>query len=340
MTQATMNFKTFKAICLTLILSATTYCFSQNKSENEPIIEGKLLLSSAWEPVVYLSHIPTFKDMFTMSNDMIIAESKVDSSGIFQIPVASLPKTDNLYRLHISKKDAPAASLIIGGKEENHIFLIANSKSKLQIANSIRDSLFYDYKIEGSTTNAQFRIVDRIIQEKEELGNNINLKKDFLNKTLCEQLRHIADTSSHPLVSLYALYHSKYETSYLTHQEFFTSYLDKWKSDNSTYFKELRSTLPMERSSNSIWYFLIIAIGFSILGYFLNNYLHRKTQNTVSLNDLSVQERKIFLLIKSGKSNKEISEEYNIGLSTVKSHVSSIYAKLNIKSRKEAMNLK
>ena len=111
-----------------------------------------------------------------MSNDMIIAESKVDSSGIFQIPVSSLPKTENLYRLHISKKDAPAASLIIGGKEENHIFLIANSKSKLQIANSIRDSLFYDYKIEGSTTNAQFRIVDRIIQEKEELGNNINLK--------------------------------------------------------------------------------------------------------------------------------------------------------------------
>ena len=174
----------------------------------------------------------------------------------------------------------------------------------------------------------------------EQNSMKFNLKKDFLNKTLCEQLRHIADTSSHPLVSLYALYHSKYETSYLTHQEFFTSYLDKWKSDNSTYLKELRSTLPKERSSNSIWYFLIIAIGFSILGYFLNNYLHRKTQNTVSLNDLSVQERKIFLLIKSGKSNKEISEEYNIGLSTVKSHVSSIYAKLNIKSRKEAMNLK
>ena len=51
-----------------------------------------------------------------------------------------------------------------------------------------------------------------------------------------------------------------------------------------------------------------------------------------------VQERKFFELIKSGYANKQIFEEYNISLSNVKSHVSNIYGKLNIKSCKDAMD--
>jgi DNA-binding NarL/FixJ family response regulator len=44
-------------------------------------------------------------------------------------------------------------------------------------------------------------------------------------------------------------------------------------------------------------------------------------------------------MLKKGASNKEISEEFNIGISTVKSHVSSILSKMNAKSRKELMRL-
>ena len=59
-----------------------------------------------------------------------------------------------------------------------------------------------------------------------------------------------------------------------------------------------------------------------------------------SLNNLSIQERKILVLIQQGLSNQEISDQCNIGMSTVKSHVSNIYGKLKIKSRKEALNIK
>jgi DNA-binding NarL/FixJ family response regulator len=62
-------------------------------------------------------------------------------------------------------------------------------------------------------------------------------------------------------------------------------------------------------------------------------------KNKNPLYDLSLQERKIFSLILNGKSNKEISEELNIGLSTVKSHVNRIYSKLEIKTRKDVLNL-
>ena len=57
------------------------------------------------------------------------------------------------------------------------------------------------------------------------------------------------------------------------------------------------------------------------------------------IKQLSVQERKIFDLMRNGMSNKEIAAECNVELTTVKSHVGSIYSKLKIKSRKEAMNL-
>jgi len=56
------------------------------------------------------------------------------------------------------------------------------------------------------------------------------------------------------------------------------------------------------------------------------------------LNELSVQERKVFSLLREGKTNQEISDECGIAVSTVKSHLNSIYGKLKISSRKEAMN--
>jgi len=48
---------------------------------------------------------------------------------------------------------------------------------------------------------------------------------------------------------------------------------------------------------------------------------------------------KIFVLLRQGKSNKEIAQECSVSVSTVKSHVNSIYSKLDIRSRKEVMDI-
>ncbi len=322
-----------------IILLVGFSCFSQSNSKNEPTIQGKLLLDSIWEPVVYLSHIPTFNDMNTMSNEMIIAETKVDSSGFFLFSSGNLPENDNLFRLHISKKGAPAASLIIGGKEENHIFFIANNMSQIYIKNKDTAKLFKEYIIEGHSPNQSLRKIDQIVSFNDSTDYELSsIKKEFVIKANHEKLRHVADTSSHPIVSLYALHHSKFESTFLTNQKFYKIYLKKWEGENSSYFRALRAKLPKEEGSKTIWFFLIGG-SFFILGFILNYYFNtRRKRNRNQLKSLSVQERKIFQLMKSGKSNKEISEEYNIGLSTVKSHVSNIYSKLNINSRKEAMD--
>ncbi len=323
-----------------MILLASMACFSQ--SNDEPSIKGKLQLDSIWEPVVYLSHIPTFKDMNTMSSRMIIAEAKIDTSGYFSFPTSQLSSEDNLFRIHLSKKGQPATSLIIGGAEENHIFFISNPNSEIYISNADSLGLFGDYTVKGYQPNSDLMIIDQIIEDSENnAASNSLIKKEFIEETLNKQLRHIADTSAHPIVSLYALNKSKFETTFLDNQKFYKAYLEKWADDDSSYFRELRNKLPKEEQTSIYWY-LVVGVGFFIMGFLINYFFvskQKKKKNSL-LSTLSVQERKIFNLIQSGRSNKEISEEYNIGISTVKSHVSNIYSKLNIKSRKEAMDIK
>ncbi len=66
---------------------------------------------------------------------------------------------------------------------------------------------------------------------------------------------------------------------------------------------------------------------------------NQKVDKTSNLDALSVREREIFDLILLGKSNKDIAVSVNVSVNTVKFHVKNIYEKLNIKSRKEAINL-
>ena len=63
-----------------------------------------------------------------------------------------------------------------------------------------------------------------------------------------------------------------------------------------------------------------------------------KTKNEeteVLVDELSERQKKVYDLIISGKTNKEIMAELFIEQSTLKSHINQIYKKLNIKSRSE-----
>ena len=169
--------------------------------------------------------------------------------------------------------------------------------------------------------------------------NGVNLKRAFIKAGVQERLRNLADTLSQPLPSLYALHKSDYKLHAQNYPSFYARYLDKWKDQQSTYFQELRNEIQVDAPSNSWLNYLLLGLGFFGLGVLVTRrFLRVDSQTTKKLKTLSVQERKVFELLKSGHSNKEISEAHNIGLSTVKSHVSTIYTKLEIKSRKDAMN--
>lgn len=60
--------------------------------------------------------------------------------------------------------------------------------------------------------------------------------------------------------------------------------------------------------------------------------------NANQSNVISAQEYKVLLLMWKGKRNADIAQELFVSINTIKSHISSIYNKLDVKSRTEAVN--
>ncbi|MBX2829153.1 MAG: helix-turn-helix transcriptional regulator [Flavobacteriaceae bacterium] len=335
---ANLPYRSLFLLGLSLLLHHAV--LGQAQVEHTPGIRGKLKLDSIWDPVVYLSHIPTLNDMYHMSNEMIISEADLDSLGNFSFATDYLSEEDQLYRIHVSKRESPVASLIIGGNEENHIFVVGNNTSSIFIENIPGNPPFTPVEIYGYDPSKELLEVDRIYTYVDSTHfEGSSVKGEFVTQAIYEKLRFVADTSSHSLVSLYALHRSKFESNYPINKPYYENYLKKWRGENSLYFKNFRAQLPQQSHTDYLTY-ILIGTGFFVMGFALNQFLKRKRKKGPNpIQKLSVQERKILEEIKLGRSNKEISESFNIGLSTVKSHVSSIYNKLDIKSRKEAMDI-
>lgn len=330
--QMSLNFK----ILLFVFLSLT----SQNLISQQGI-KGKIIIDSTiWSPVAYLSIITDFDKMNTMSNEMIIEKADIDRSGRFSFSTKYLPKEDKLFRIHIAKRSDPPASLIIGGKDENHIFIIANSNSQVFIEDTSNTEFFGDARIRGYYPNQMMQQIDEISSYIDTTNfNGSQIKAELVRSAIFENLRVYADTCSNPLIALYALYKSNFQENYSVNQQYFKNFLSKWKHERSTYFDEFRKQIQIPKSYGIGFLLLIGSLLFIGGGFVCLVILNRFKKKLNPLRDLSVQERKIFSLILEGKSNKEISESLNIGLSTVKSHVNSIYSKLDINSRKGILNL-
>ena len=323
-----------KIICFGI----SVFFISINTGFTQTVINGQLTVDSTWNRVVYLSVIPNFEELNSMSNNMIIEKSELDRTGKFSFRTDYLPSGHNLYRIHLSKKGSPPASLIIGGKDENHMFLIASKNSSFSIKQSPSSSLFGSVKIEGSHQNKLLQKIDEMILFADTLSfNGITLKRELIETGLEEELRQFADTCSFPLVSLYALYKSNFELNVNNNPDFYNRFIKKWSTENSYYFKMFRKSIPTQNSTSG--YPLLYGVFGLFLGVVLAFFLFkREPLKKNPLMKLTVQERKILGLLENGKTNKEISGELNISLSTVKSHVNSIFSKLKIKSRKELLN--
>ncbi len=297
-------------------------------------------MDSTWNPVAYLSLIPNLNEMYTMSNNMIIEKANIDSTGHFSFHTGYLPAQDKLYRIHISKKGDPPASLIIGGKEENHLFVIANNHVRVTIRDTSNKNFLKTVQVTGYYPNRLFRHVNDMAAYTDTFRTEgTELKREFIKNAVYEKLRTFADTCSHPIVSLYALYQSKFESNYSENPQFYKDYLEDWEHQKSPYFKAFRDSLPL-RPGREWLVRTLIGVAFFGLGILITHLMRKRKQKYHNaVRNLTVQERKVYALLREGKSNKEISEEFNIGLSTVKSHANSIYSKLKVKSRKELMNL-
>lgn len=314
-------------------------------SQPEVYIKGKIKVDlEVWESKIYLTHVTSFDAMYNVSRDLMIAETTIDAEGHFSFSTSFFPEREQLYRLHIVKKNDPPTSLSIGGLDENHIFVIASRSQGVVLESFSQEFPFSEIKVTDSQSSVDFQRINLVASYKDStIINGLIVKPQFIANTIDERLRIMADSLENPITATYALYRTNYEKHVLKRPDFFIKYISKWESDNSLYltnFKE-KLNLPVKKSSTEWWQIVTACILFFFLGFLISRRYPKSKQDVFKkLNLLSVQERKVFELIQKGSSNKEISEQFNIGISTVKSHVSNIYTKLEINSRKEAMNIK
>ena len=194
-----------------LFVLVSAYAFAQNSSSGK--LNGKVDLDPSWSSHIYLSFIPTFNDIHSMSNEMIIADSKIDSLGYFEFELDFLPREQTLYRLHISKKGDSKTSLIMGGLNENFLVFVADRNSEIKLNATSSAPPFRDVTFETQDDNFEFQKVTSLFFKQDSIASQSGRsKRNFIKERLNEELLTIADSSSNSLVSLYAIYKSDFQS--------------------------------------------------------------------------------------------------------------------------------
>lgn len=293
-------------------------------------ISGRLQLDSSWNNTIYLSLIPDLEDLYRCSEHLIIAKSTIGSGGEFLLRGNVFPDQAHLVRIHVSKKGDPPATLIIGGKDENHCFLALQRDSKLQLRPAA-EGLFDHFFVKKDAQNKALFYIDSLRQYFAAIDtafSSIDYKR-MVQEEQAETFLAFADTCSFLLPALYAVHYSDWGANRQEVREARTRLAGRFPAH--AYLRDVESRSAVSRLRFSFW-LVLLALLLAVAGSFA---LLARKRPPLGLQELSVQERKILAYLYEGRSNKEIAGELHIEPSTVKSHVYSIYQKLNISSRKE-----
>ncbi|MEL6484617.1 MAG: LuxR C-terminal-related transcriptional regulator [Bacteroidota bacterium] len=98
-------------------------------------------------------------------------------------------------------------------------------------------------------------------------------------------------------------------------------------------YRTLENQLADSQTTNRLLIAIVLLLSVLLLALVFNFRKKRSPQ-------LSKQEQIIQNLILSGKTNKEIASELFISLSTVKTHITNLYSKLNVSGRAELLEKK
>ena len=275
-------------------------------------LSGKVSLDTGWARKFYVCRMPGFDYMFTTSSALIIAQGDIDTAGNFSVDFPAT-KNESLYRLHFIRKGDPASTLIIGSRDVNHVFFIAKRGDQIHFEKAAGLPISQS-GISGGKANAGLNALLRLA------GNDTTGNDTFIS---------IADTSTSQLVGLLAISRAG-ELSDRQRQKVsdLLARYDQHNAYGAHIFGEYRIT--------NYWKLYLAGGILLVAALLLYGYLFYKRRAVLKIwRELSQREMDIVGLILSGKSNKEVALALSIELSTVKTHVNNIYAKLGVNNRKD-----
>lgn len=320
-------------------------------------ITGKVSLKGEWEYQIFLATINKLDDYYNFNAEFIVNSAAISDDGSFTLTGDNLPEQAQFYRLYLIKPEHSEfnACMFVGGEEHNFIHIILNNQSQLEIwADTSQYAPFSDYKVVGDIDNVMMKQLSQLVYPSYlfyeiKFPAELKFSREKLNRDLFE----FADTCSSTLVALAAINNTDYDT-YINSHSIQYEKLNKQLNENlksHSYTKNYHRKLRYYKddfSATTAWFWKLFSCVLALLAAFLiwQNLQLKKEQSqkekplaSKSTIHLTSQEIKILQLIQQGKSNKEIAADLFIELSTVKSHINKLYSKLNIKNRKEAMEI-
>ena len=312
------------------------------------------------DATAYLTIVDEYHKSDLLLTENIIQEYKIDSLRQFTFIGDFLASKNMLYKIHVDTCNDEISDFkhLLNHCETSHsILFIANNRDTVFFPLNDLSQLFCEIKQSSKHNTAVLEI--NALQETL-LSNLQSSKSDgqrsIIYKNCFQKLQEFSKTFNDPLVELYTYHLYANEKSfsrsyYLTDLKESTYYSDLLerltrKYPKSNYTKQFRidlkkdkySPLESNNSGNDILIYFIGAL--LIISILVNIFLFQKTKTKKEpkidyKTTLTPQEQKVFELMYQKISNKEIAGTLFISVSTVKTHVNNIYAKLGISSRKE-----
>ncbi|WP_305070345.1 MULTISPECIES: response regulator transcription factor [unclassified Flagellimonas] len=285
-----------------------------------------------WETDVRLSKL-SIDNLKGENNGTPVAIARINEDGSFAFNKKYISDSDHLYRLSIDR-----IKKVMNDSIKTEVDFIHSNTGFIRFKKS--KALFTSF----TTTNKAQLEWEKLQQFEADLSGQYNSE----DESIASHKGFVKDSLQILLVKLIGI--KQLENKKLLDKDiaenelYYLSLLSELKESDlnpSSYlFLEkklaylnnvaLEKELQQSRWMNLGLFVLVLVLGFVTLR------VKRKKQ-TVVVPDLSKQETTIQNLILQGKSNKEIANELFISLSTVKTHITNIYNKLNVANRQELL---
>jgi len=312
------------------------------------------------DATAYLTIVDEYHKSDLLLTENIIQECKIDSLRQFVFKGDFLNSKNMLYKIHVdtcNDEISDLKHLLNHCETSNSILFIANNTDTIFFPLNDLSQLFCEIKQSSKHNTAILEI--NALQETL-LINLQNSKSDgqrsIIYKNCFQKLQEFSKSFNDPIIELYTYHLYANEKSFsrnfyladLRISSYYADLLERLtlKYPKSNYTKQFKSDLKKDRysqveSNNSGNSTLTYIIGvLLIISILVNIILFQKTKAKKELKIdyktvLTPQEQKVFELMYQKSSNKNIADTLFISVSTVKTHINNIYAKLGISSRKE-----
>ncbi len=286
---------------------------------------------------VYLSQIK-LEDFPDLSGEATVASTSFDENGHFSFEALQIAKKDAIYRIYVNQFEGALNKVVQADRlfilSRNDRIRFKKSGKPFEVYNNTNDADVEWQRLrkyESALRGFELRTEDSLALAY--MGKVKDYAKDSL-QILMVKLIGIKQLDQKQLL----------EKDIVQNPDYYLSLLNQLRQsdlDRSDYlFLEnklafLTTDMAEEKFRTST--IVNMVLGFSLVVLLIVLFSIRNKRRPLPFATLSNQEQTIQQLILEGKSNKEIAKELFISLSTVKTHITHIYNKLQVSNRRELL---